>query len=135
MQGDYYENFVDSVNALAGLARIAPGSRREKDISLGDLGDVLSQIQRELENIETRKNEELRDAQWEKEEKDEQDFCSTRGVYIVYRGPQIYTYQNVTGDSRVVVSICVRRHTCCTQCGDSSVKLRGGVCRACDVPR
>jgi hypothetical protein len=131
-QDDFYESFVAGVNALAAAStRDLPVHREEKDISLADLGDILSQIQRELENVETKRK--LREKQWDEEEKDEQVLCSNRGVDIVYKGPHMYTYQDTMGGHRVVVSICSRCHTYCTQCGDTSVKLRGGVCRACDV--
>lgn len=127
MQNDY-EAFIADVNTLAATLHIA--ARPAKDISLADLSDVLVQIERDIE-VREEWERRLREKQWEREEKEEQDFCSARGVYIVYNGPRVYTYQGMS--PRVVVSISSRYHTCCKTCGDSSVKLCEGVCKACDV--
>ena len=136
MQDDYYATFVAGVNALV-LAASQDVPTRTKDISLADLSEILTQIERgrEKRNREDRDEWErrLREKKWEREEKEEQDFCSARGVYIVYNGSRVYTYQDVRGGSRVVVSIRTRYHTYCKTCGDSSAKLRRGVCKICDV--
>ena len=136
MQDDYYETFVAGVNALVSATRGVPVQLKERnDISLADLSDILTQMERKSEerNKDERKEwkRRLREKQWEREDNEEQKSCSARGVYIVYNGSRVYTYQDLS--SRVVVSIRTRYHTSCKTCGDSSVKLREGVCKTCDV--
>ena len=105
------------------------------------LKDILNAADIQMEKEEKKRKEEewrelerrLRVRRWEEEEKEEGDLFSDRGVYTVYIRRQVYTYQNVNGGGRVIVSIRSRQHSACTRCNDVSVKLHRELCEECDI--
>ncbi len=136
MGDNIYETFVDCLNALTLATQDPVRPIEKKDFSLAELGDLLTQMERDMREKKRQEEEEKKEKwlrTWEDEEEEEKNACSAMGVYIVYNGLRVYTYQDVIGGSRIVISIRGRQHLACTECDDSSVKLREGRCKACDV--
>jgi len=158
-----YANFIDAVNMMTSLTKRQPVEEKE-DITLTELNVILSDIERELEVVKDREEQEAKERElevvkereeqeakerelevvkeremqqkeeeWEREECEENDFCMKLGVYIVYNGPQVYTYQPTPTGGRIIVSIRGRYHVACVICGGTSTKLREGVCKVCDL--
>jgi len=124
-------NFIDAVNMMTSLTKRQPVEEKE-DITLAELNVILSDIERELDVAKEREMQQ-KEEEWEREECEENDLCMKLGVYIVYNGPQVYTYQPTPIGGRIIVSIRGRYHVACVICGDSSTKLREGVCKVCDL--
>ena len=128
---------MNDINMLVSMTRQV---EEKRDISFIELSAMLAEIEVEMKIVEDRnkidaRGQEIqqREREWERDEQEERDLCIKRGVYIVYNDPLVYTYQPTSTGGRIVISVRGRYHGKCAVCGDSSAKLRGGVCKVCDL--
>lgn len=70
---------------------------------------------------------------WERDEKKARKRLADKGEYTMYKGDQVYTFQDTDDGNVIEKHAGLRRESKCAECGDKNVKLHKGLCKKCDI--
>ena len=115
-----YNDLVEAINKLYIGILNTPISREELDVDAQN------------EERERQREEEMKADWWGRKEREDRKYCADNNVVILYKGRNIATYEELPGNTRLLISIRNRSDFACAVCRTMNTALRRKLCKKCD---